>query len=83
MAAMSAVAGTAMANDINFANPVANAKEEGSKLVFNEESKAFTLPVTSGDEITLTATGDITVSLGGVELTKNENGKYAVTSDGN
>lgn len=83
MAAMSAVAGTAMANDFNFANPVANAKEEGSKLVFNEESKAFTLPVTSGDEITLTATGDITVSLGGVELTKNENGKYAVTSDGN
>lgn len=83
MAAMSAVAGTAMANDFNFANPVANAKEEGSKLQFNEESKAFTLPVTSGDEITLTATGDITVSLGGVELTKNENGKYAVTSDGN
>lgn len=56
MAAMSAVAGTAMANDFNFANPVANAKEEGSKLEFNEESKAFTLPVTSGDEITLTAT---------------------------
>ena len=83
MAAMSAVAGTAMANDFNFANPVANAKEEGSSLKFNEESKAFTLPVTSGDEITLTATGDITVSLGGVELTKNENGKYAVTSDGN
>lgn len=83
MAAMSAVAGTAMANDFNFANPVANAKEEGSKLVFNEESKAFTLPVTSGDEITLTATGDITVSLGGVELTKNENGKYAVAADGN
>lgn len=44
MAAMSAVAGTAMANDFNFANPVANAKEEGSKLEFNEESKAFTLP---------------------------------------
>ena len=83
MAAMSAVAGTAMANDFNFANPVANAKEEGSKLEFNEESKAFTLPVTSGDEITLTATGDITVSMGGVELTKNENGKYAVTADGN
>lgn len=83
MAAMSAVAGTAMANDFNFANPVANAKEEGSSLQFNEESKAFTLPVTNGDEITLTATGDITVSLGGVELTKNENGKYAVTSDGN
>ena len=82
MAAMSAVAGTAMANDFNFANPVANAKEEGSKLEFNEESKAFTLPVTSGDEITLTATGDITVSMGGVELTKNENGKYAVTADG-
>ena len=83
MAAMSAVAGTAMANDFNFANPVANAKEEGSSLKFNEESKAFTLPVISGDEITLTATGDITVSMGGVELTKNENGKYAVTADGN
>ena len=82
MAAMSAVAGTAMANDFNFANPVANAKEEGSSLKFNEESKAFTLPVISGDEITLTATGDITVSMGGVELTKNENGKYAVTADG-
>lgn len=81
MAAMSAVAGTAMANDFNFANPVANAKEEGSSLQFNEESKAFTLPVTNGDEITLTATGDITVSFGGVELTK-KNGKYAVTSDG-
>ena len=82
MTAMSAVAGTAMANDFNFANPVANAKEEGSELKFNEESKAFTLPVTSGDEITLTATGDITVSMDGVELTKNENGKYAVTADG-
>lgn len=81
MAAMSACAGTAMASDFNFANPSVDAKEEGSALTYNETDKAFSFTVTKDDEITLTATGDVTVKLGGTVLTA-EDGKYKATADG-
>lgn len=81
MAAMSACAGTAMASDFNFANPTVDAKEDGSALTYNETAKAFSFTVTNGDEITLTATGDVTVKLGGAVLTA-EGGKYKATADG-
>lgn len=81
MAAMSACAGTAMASDFNFANPTVDAKEDGSALTYNETAKAFSFTVTNGDEITLTATGDVTVKLGGAVLTA-EDGKYKATADG-
>lgn len=81
MAAMSACAGTAMASDFNFANPTVDAKEDGSALTYNETAKAFSFTVTNGDEITLTATGDVTVKLGEAVLTA-ENGKYKATADG-
>lgn len=81
MAAMSACAGTAMASDFNFANPTKDAKEDGSALTYNETAKAFSFTVTKDDEITLTATGDVTVKLGGAVLTA-EDGKYKATADG-
>lgn len=81
MAAMSACAGTAMASDFNFANPSVDAKEEGSALTYNETAKAFSFTVTAEDEITLTATGDVTVKLNGSALTAVD-GKYKATSDG-
>lgn len=81
MAAMSACAGTAMASDFNFANPSVDAKEEGSALTYNETAKAFSFTVTAEDEITLTATGDVTVKLNGTALTA-EDGKYKATADG-
>lgn len=81
MAAMSACAGTAMASDFNFANPTKDAKEDGSALTYNETAKAFSFTVTKDDEITLTATGDVTVKLGGAVLTA-EDGKYKATVDG-
>ena len=81
MAAMSACAGTAMASDFNFANPSVDAKEEGSVLTYNETAKAFSFTVTKDDEITLTATGDVTVKLGGAVLTAVD-GKYTATADG-
>ena len=81
MAAMSACAGTAMASDFNFANPSVDAKEEGSALTYNETAKAFSFTVTKDDEITLTATGDVTVKLEGTVLTA-EDGKYKATADG-
>lgn len=81
MAAMSACAGTAMASDFNFANPTVDAKEDGSALTYNETAKAFSFTVTAEDEITLTATGNVTVKLNGTALTA-ENGKYKATADG-
>ena len=81
MAAMSACAGTAMASDFNFANPSVDAKEEGSALTYDETAKAFSFDVKAEDEITLTATGDVTVKLGGTVLTA-EDGKYKATADG-
>lgn len=81
MAAMSACAGTAMASDFNFANPSVDAKEEGSVLTYNETAKAFSFTVTAEDEIMLTATGDVTVKLGGTVLNA-EDGKYKATADG-
>lgn len=81
MAAMSACAGTAMASDFNFVNPSVDAKEEGSALTYNETAKAFSFTVTAEDEITLTATGDVTVKLNGTALTA-EDGKYKATADG-
>ena len=80
MAAMSACAGTAMASDFNFANPTVDAKEDGSALTYNETAKAFSFTVTAEDEITLTATGDVTVKLNGTALTA-EDGKYKATAD--
>lgn len=81
MAAMSACAGTAMASDFNFANPTVDAKEDGSSLKYDETAKAFSFTVTAEDEITLTATGDVTVKLNGTALTA-EDGKYKATADG-
>lgn len=81
MAAMSACAGTAMASDFNFANPSVDAKEKGSALTYNETAKAFSFTVTAEDEITLTATGDVTVKLKGSTLTAVD-GKYKATADG-
>lgn len=81
MAAMSACAGTAMASDFNFANPTVDAKEDGSSLKYDETAKAFSFTVTAEDEITLTATGNVTVKLNGTALTA-ENGKYKATADG-
>lgn len=81
MAAMSACAGTAMASDFNFANPSVDAKEEGSALTYNETAKAFSFTVTAEDEITLTATGDVTVKLNGSALTAVD-GMYKATADG-
>lgn len=81
MAAMSACAGTAMASDFNFANPSVDAKEDGSALTYNETAKAFSFTVTAEDEITLTATGDVTVKLNGSALTAVD-GKYKATADG-
>lgn len=80
MAAMSACAGTAMASDFNFANPSVDAKP-GSALSYDETTKAFSFTVTKDDEITLTATGDVTVKLGGAVLTAVD-GKYTATADG-
>ena len=80
MAAMSACAGTAMASDFNFANPTEDAKP-GSALKYNETAKAFSFTVTKDDEITLTATGDVTVKIGGTVLTP-EDVKYKATADG-
>lgn len=82
MAAMSACAGTAMASDFNFANPTVDAKEDGSSpLKYDKTAKAFSFTVTAEDEITLTATGNVTVKLNGTALTA-ENGKYKATADG-
>ena len=81
MAAMSACAGTAMASDFNFANPSVDAKEEGSALTYNETAKAFSFTVTAEDEITLTATGAVTVKLNGTALSAVD-GKYKATADG-
>lgn len=81
MAAMSACAGTAMASDFNFANPTVDAKEDGSSLKYDETAKAFSFTVTAEDEITLTATGDVTVKLNGSALTAVD-GKYKATADG-
>lgn len=81
MAAMSACAGTAMASDFNFATPTVDAKEDGSSLKYDETAKAFSFTVTAEDEITLTATGDVTVKLNGTALTA-EDGKYKATADG-
>ena len=81
MAAMSACAGTAMASDFNFADPTVDAEKPGSDLKYNETAKAFSFTVTKDDEITLTATGDVTVKLGGAVLTA-EDGKYKATADG-
>lgn len=80
MAAMSACAGTAMASDFNFADPTVDAKP-GSALSYDETTKAFSFTVTKDDEITLTATGDVTVKLGGTVLTAVD-GKYKATADG-
>lgn len=80
MAAMSACAGTAMASDFNFADLTVDAKP-GSALSYDETTKAFSFTVTKDDEITLTATGDVTVKLGGTVLTAVD-GKYKATSDG-
>lgn len=81
MAAMSACAGTAMASDFNFANPTVDAKEDGSSLKYDETAKSFSFIVTAEDEITLTATGDVTVKLNGSTLTAVD-GKYKATADG-
>lgn len=82
MAAMSACAGTAMASDFNFANPTVDAKEDGSSpLKYDKTAKSFSFTVTAEDEITLTATGDVTVKLNDAVLTA-ENGKYKATADG-
>lgn len=82
MAAMSACAGTAMASDFNFANPTVDAKEDGSSpLKYDKTAKAFSFTVTAEDEITLTATGAVTVKLNGAALTA-VGGKYTATSDG-
>ena len=82
MAAMSACAGTAMASDFNFANPSVDAKEDGSSpLKYDKTAKSFSFTVTAEDEITLTATGNVTVKLNGTALTA-ENGKYKATADG-
>lgn len=81
MAAMSACAGTAMASDFNFANPTVDAKEDGSSLKYDETAKAFSFTVTAEDEITLTATGDVTVKLNGTALSAVD-GKYKATADG-
>lgn len=81
MAAMSACAGTAMASDFNFANPSVDAKEDGSALTYDETAKAFSFTVTADDDITLTATGAVTVKLNGTALTA-VGGKYTATSDG-
>lgn len=81
MAAMSACAGTAMASDFNFADPTKDAEKPGSDLNYNETAKAFSFTVTKDDEITLTATGDVTVKLGGAVLTAVD-GKYKATADG-
>lgn len=82
MAAMSACAGTAMASDFNFANPTVDAKEDGSSpLKYDKTAKSFSFTVTADDEITLTATGNVTVKLKGTALTA-ENGKYKATADG-
>ena len=43
--------------------------------------QAFSFTVTAEDEITLTATGDVTVKLNGTALTA-EDGKYKATADG-
>lgn len=83
MAAMSACAGTAMASDFNFANPTVDAKEDGSSpLKYDKTAKSFSFTVTAEDEITLTATGNVTVKLNGTALTADENGKYKATADG-
>ena len=81
MAAMSACAGTAMASDFNFANPSVDAEKPGSALTYDETAKAFSFDVKAEDEITLTATGDVTVKLGGTVLTAVD-GKYKATADG-
>lgn len=82
MAAMSACAGTAMASDFNFANPTVDAKEDGSSpLKYDKTAKSFSFTVTAEDEITLTATGNVTVKLNGTALTA-ENGKYKAKADG-
>lgn len=81
MAAMSACAGTAMASDFNFANPTKDAEKTGSDLNYNETAKAFSFTVTKDDDITLTATGAVTVKLNGTALTA-VGGKYTATSDG-
>ena len=78
---MSACAGTAMASDFNFANPTVDAKEDGSSLKYDETAKAFSFTVTAEDEITLSATGDVTVKLNDTALTA-EDGKYKATADG-
>jgi len=70
-----------MASDFNFANPTVDAKEDGSSLKYDETAKAFSFTVTAEDEITLTATGDVTVKLNGTALTA-EDGKYKATADG-
>lgn len=81
MAAMSACAGTAMASDFNFANPSVDAEKPGSALTYDETAKAFSFDVKAEDEITLTATGDVTVKLNDAVLTA-EDGKYKATADG-
>lgn len=81
MAAMSACAGTAMASDFNFANPSVDAEKPGSALTYDETAKAFSFDVKAEDEITLTATGDVTVKLNDAVLTA-EDGKYKAKDGG-
>lgn len=87
MTALSAVAGSAMANDFNFeVNGTPNVDENGYVAGTNDnlqfKDSKFSFAVNNGDEITLTSTGKVTVKLGETVLKVNEAGVYKVEADG-
>lgn len=87
MTALSAVAGSAMANDFNFevnGNPTVDEKGNvtGTNGNLQLKDNKFTFEVNNGDEVTLTSTGKVTVKLGETVLKANKEGVYSVTSDG-
>lgn len=87
MTALSAVAGSAMANDFNFeVNGTPNVDENGYVAGTNDnlqfKDSKFSFAVNNGDEITLTSTGKVTVKLGETVLKVNEDGVYKVKADG-
>ena len=87
MTALSAVAGSAMANDFNFeVNGTPNVDKNGYVAGTNDnlqfKDSKFSFAVNNGDEITLTSTGKVTVKLGETVLKVNEAGVYKVEADG-
>lgn len=86
MTALSAVAGSAMANDFNFeVNGTPSVDDQGyvagTKNELHYASNKYTFNANDGDNIKITSTGIITVKVNGKLIAGNK-GVYAVKEDG-